>query len=160
MAAGGGQDQAVSEARAIAYRYLGNREHSRHELREKLLRRGVPEDIAFITVDELAEEGLVSDRRFAEAFARSRISRLQGPFKIRSELRGRGVSDALIDETLGVYRDDWVDLASDWVSRRCRGTFDRAEKARLYRGGTRRGFDHEQMMRALESFSPPAGEPS
>lgn len=142
----------VGEARAIAYRYLGNREHSCQELRDKLQRRGVADDVAYMAVDELAEEGMVSDRRYAQAFARSRVGKLQGPFKIRAELRKRGVSDDLIEESLAGFDEEWIELASQWISRRSNETMDRVEKARLYRSGTRRGFSHEQMMRALESF--------
>lgn len=141
----------VGDARAIAYRYLGNREHSCQELREKLQRKGVAPDIAFMAVDELAEEGLVSDRRYADAFTRSRVARLQGPFKIQAELRNRGISEAMVEEVLAAYQDEWTELAAQWISRRKKGDFDHAEKARLYRSGTRRGFSHEHMMRALEA---------
>lgn len=142
----------VSEARAMAYRYLGSREHSCQELRQKLQRKGIAADVAFMAVDELAEEGLVSDRRYAESFARSRVSRLQGPFKIRAELQSRGVDESMAEEVLAAYEQDWIELASQWISRRRSGAFDQAEKARLYRSGTRRGFSHEHMMRALETF--------
>jgi regulatory protein len=143
---------SVADARTFAYRYLGAREHSCQELRDKLQRRGVPRDIAYIAVDELAEEGLVSDQRYAESFARSRIGRYQGPLKIRAELRKRGISDALIDQSLSAHEDDWLQLALHWAGKRLEGTLDREAKARLYRSGTRRGFSHEQMMRAIESL--------
>ncbi|MBT8061784.1 MAG: regulatory protein RecX [Xanthomonadales bacterium] len=152
MTGQGDHKPGVSDARSIAYRFLGNREHSCQELREKLERKGVDGDIAYMAVDELAEEGLVSDRRYAESFARSRVARLQGPFKIRAELRNRGVTDVLIDEALAGFEQEWIELAAQWISRRSRDRLDKAEKARLYRNGTRRGFSHEHMMRALETF--------
>jgi regulatory protein len=142
----------VADARAMAYRYLGAREHSCQELRDKLQRRGVPRDVAFITVDELAEEGLVSDQRYTESFVRSRVQRHQGPLKVRAELRKRGIADALIDDALSAHEADWSELALAWVGRRVRGALDRNEKARLYRSGTSRGFTHEQMMRAIDSL--------
>lgn len=152
MAGQSNHKSEVGDARAIAYRYLGNREHSCHELREKLQRKGVAPDIAFMAVDELAEEGLVSDRRYADAFTRSRVARLQGPFKIQAELRHRGVSEAMVEEVLAAYEEEWTELAAQWICRCKKGDFDHAEKARLYRSGTRRGFSHEHMMRALETF--------
>ncbi|NND45036.1 MAG: regulatory protein RecX [Xanthomonadales bacterium] len=143
---------SVADARAYAYRYLGAREHSCQELRDKLLRKGVPRDIAHMAVDELAEEGLVSDQRYAEAFARSRIERHQGPFKIRAELRKRGVPDAVVEEALSAQEPDWRDLALSWARKRQRGELDQKEKARLYRSGCGRGFSHEQMMRVIEAL--------
>lgn len=142
----------VADARAYAYRYLGAREHSCQELRDKLQRRGVPQDIAYMAVDELAEEGLVSDRRYAESFTRSRVERHQGPFKIRAELRKRGVPDDLAEQALAAHESDWRELALQWARKRLRGRLDQKEKARLYRGGCNRGFSHEQMMRVIEAL--------
>jgi regulatory protein len=151
-----GKEITITEARAMAYRFLGHREHSRRELDEKLARRGVPPGVVMQTLDELEDEGLLSDRRFAESFIRSRISRMQGPFKIRGELKKRGINDELIQSALAEHEDSWRGLALEWASRRLRGELDQKEKARLYRGGTNRGFSHEHMMRALDALR--AGE--
>ena len=48
--------------------------------------------------------------RFAEAFVHSRIQRGSGPQKIRAELRERGISDDLIDNSLDAYADSWREL--------------------------------------------------
>lgn len=143
---------SVADARTFAYRYLGAREHSCQELRDKLQRRGVPRDIAYMAVDELAEEGLVSDQRYAESFTRSRVERYQGPFKIRAELRKRGVPEDLAEQALAAHEEDWRELALRWARKRQRGNLDQKEKARLYRGGCNRGFSHEQMMRVIEAL--------
>ncbi len=55
-------------------------------------------------LDELAAKGWQSDRRFAEAYVRSRIARGYGERSIQEELRQRGVAP-----------DDQPDLSSyDW----------------------------------------------
>jgi len=140
----------VAEARAIAYRYLARREHACKELRDKLSRRGVPSEVASEAVAELANEGLVSDKRFTEAYTRSRVSRLFGPMKIRAELMKRGIASSLIDEVLALHDGSWTESAQNWVLKRCGSELDRDEKARLYRSGTNRGFSHEHMMRAFD----------
>ena len=145
-------DISVADARAMAYRYLGQREHSCKELADKLVRRGVPEDIATIAVDELADENLVSDHRFAEAYVRSRVARLNGPLKIRAELSRKGIEASLIDMALACHDEEWVQLALAWGRRRARKPFDKTERARVYRNGGSRGFTHEQMMSAIDSL--------
>ncbi|MFT5139915.1 MAG: regulatory protein [Lysobacterales bacterium] len=140
----------VSDVREIAFRYLTRREHSQKELRQKLSRKGISSELILDTIKELVDEGLVSDQRFAEMFARSRISRLYGPLKIRAELMKRGVNSTLIDSTLELHSEQWPELARQWVLKRNRGGLDRNEKARLYRSGTSRGFSHDNMMRAID----------
>ena len=131
-------------------RYLGRREYACKELSEKLLRRGIPPGVVSQAVPDLENEGLVNDQRFTEAFARSRISRLQGPLKIRAELLKRGVKSALITEVLDDYEDIWLQSAQQWMRKRIGPELDRKEQARLYRSSTSRGFTHQQVMRALD----------
>ena len=143
---------SLADVREYACRYLANREHSRKELRDKLARKGLPQGVIAEALESLEAEGLVSDLRFAEAFTRSRINRLNGPLKIRSELLKRGVESNLIDQALDTHQEAWSDAARSWVLKRFRGELDRKEKARLYRGGTSRGFTHEQMFRAFDDI--------
>jgi regulatory protein len=145
----------VVGARAFAYRYLGLREHSEKELYDKLSRKGIADAVIAQAIAELADEGLVSNERFADAFTRSRLSRKVGPLKIRAELMKRGIKSNLIDHTLEEYQGAFPEAAFDWVSKRHRGELDRKEKARLYRSGTSRGFSHEHMMNAIDQLQEP-----
>ncbi len=83
-------------------RLLAGREHSRFELRRKL----AAEDPQLLerVLDALAERGLQSEDRFAEAYTRMRLNRGFGPLRILAELRQRGIDEALIREYLP--RDD------------------------------------------------------
>ena len=115
------EDENVDPSIAVrdtAQRLLTRREHSRRELLNKLKLREVESSLACAVIDELEAEGLQSDQRFAEAFVRSRRSRLQGPLKIQSELQRRGVSKALINESLDPYSGEWVELATAFLRRR------------------------------------------
>lgn len=146
---------SANELRAFAYRLLGRREYSVHELRQRLLQKwqGV-EDIDLMSDDllaALAEENLVSDERFVEAFVRSRVHRHQGPLKIKAALRDKGVSNALVADTLASFADDWTALATEWLQRQHRGPIDFDLKKKFYRRLANRGFTHEQAMNAIES---------
>ena len=84
---------------------LARREHSRLELRQKLRQRGYDEAAVAEVLARLDEAGLVSDARFAKAFAAHKLGRGYGPAVVRAELRRRGVAGGLID---GATRDlDW-----------------------------------------------------
>lgn len=144
---------SLAEVREIAMRYLARREYTRQELFQKLERRGIDEVSADDAVASLAEDGLVSDERFTEVFVRQRVERLYGPLRIRQELHRKGVDRALADAALGSFEGDhWYAQAVQWVSGNWRGELDQRERARLYRGGIRRGFTHDQVMRAIESL--------
>ena len=105
--------------RRAAMDLLARREHSRLELMQKLGKR-FPGESALIeqSVDRLADEGLQSDARLAEAFIRARSNKGQGPVKIRSELRGKGVSDAVIGLAMEECEIDWVEQAGRVAARK------------------------------------------
>jgi len=104
-------------------------------------------------VADLAGENLVSDERFAEMFVRTRIQQLNGPVKIRGELRGLGVSDRLIAEAMPDDRETWFAIAARWAGKRCHGELDYAGRAKIYRGLVNRGFTHDQANVALDRLN-------
>ena len=90
---------------------LARREHSRRELRAKLIGRNYsPADVDDV-LSQLIEEGLLSDKRFAEAFVSSSLRKGHGPKRIRKELEERGVADVIISEHLEQPEIDWSELA-------------------------------------------------
>ncbi len=143
------RDLTVVEVRDIAVRYLSRREYAIQELRHKLLQSGAGAEITDKVVSNLADENLVSDRRFTEMYVRMRIRRLFGPLKIRGELRSRGIADHLIAEVMPDGQDTWFDSASQWAGKRCTGEPDYAARTKIYRSLMNRGFTHEQANVAL-----------
>jgi regulatory protein len=88
---------------------LARREHSRLELTRKLRRR-YPLDELEAALEALASEGLLSEPRFALAFARERMLRGYGPLRIVAELGERGVSEATAASALQeVCEEEGVD---------------------------------------------------
>jgi regulatory protein len=73
--------------------YLARREHSQEELRLKLSQRGFSERLINEVIGELRDENLQSDARFAEVFTRSRVAKGYGVYRIRQELRQRGIAE-------------------------------------------------------------------
>jgi len=88
-----------------AVHLLSMREHSRLELERKLLHRF---DMAVVqqVLQDLEQQGLQSDARFAEQYVHSRRNKGYGPLRIRLELVERGIADELIST--------WLDADLDW----------------------------------------------
>lgn len=140
--------------RRSAMDYLARREHSRTELFDKLLRK-YPEQEALLSpvLDQLELDGLLSDDRFTEAYIRYRRNRGFGPLLIRQELRGKGVSNSLLEVHLDSGDPQWRESLHTLVERKSRGLgcLDKDTKARqkLFRFCLSRGFSAEQIAKAL-----------
>lgn len=159
--------------RERAQRLLSRREHARGELRRKLLekhgREAAPEIDAELA--RLTELGLLSDERFARAYARS-VSAKFAARRIRQELQKRGVGAAAVaaalaevgladgpeadDETRERAKSEELQRARALIARRRRTTeadpeSRRREDARLLRWLTTRGFPYETARRATEA---------
>ena len=141
--------------RVAAMDYLSRREHATHELFQKLLAKEEYEaDDISEALARLTEQGLLSDERFTEAFINQRISRGSGPLKIRTELRQKGVSDAMIGTFLDERDVMWQESALA-VRIKKYGTerpSDLKETARQTRFLQSRGFSTEQTRYAMTHY--------
>lgn len=111
MAADPDQPVGIDELRNAAVGLLARREHSRRELERKLGQRFrerplEPGDLEQ-ALDGLAADGLQSDERCAESLIRARISRGQGPLKIRAGLREAGLEGETVELLLEAGSGDW-----------------------------------------------------
>ena len=133
--------------RKTAMDYLARREHGEQELARKLLARGFDADRVEATLNTLIADGLLSDRRFVEAFVHSRYQKGSGPQKIRAELRQRGIDDNLIGACLEAVDEQWPERAREVrekkFGRQPPGDF--RERSRQMRFLLQRGFTAEQI---------------
>jgi len=94
-------------AEKCAVEYLAAREHSRYQLRLKLIKKAHSEEASEKALDFLEREGWLSDRRFAEEWLRSRgAHHYEGRTRLMQELRSRGVSKVLASECVGQFFED------------------------------------------------------
>ena len=143
----------VREAELAAVRLLGRREHGRTELARKLVGKGHPPEVVRAVIEQLAERELVSDMRFVETFARTRIDRGHGPLKIRAELRERGIDDSLVDDVLTETGEFWREQAERARDKRFGADVptSRANWTRQARFLSQRGFPSDVIYRVLGS---------
>ena len=97
----------LQEAEQAAIRLLAPREHSRLELRRKLLKRDHAPDVIEEVLQRLEEHGLLSEERFVEQYIAMRKRKGYGPVRIRQELRERGINDIMIHEWVDERDDEW-----------------------------------------------------
>lgn len=127
---------------------LARREHSLGELRQKLRRRFGDGPMLETELQKLVDDGLQSDERYGESFARQRAGRGYGPGRVRQEMREKGLSDAAIARAFEAAELDWWALAEQVHHKKfgAAAPDDAREKARRIRFMHYRGFsaDHYQ----------------
>ena len=141
------------EIRKKAMDFLARREYGQAELIRKLADKGYVRNFVEQAVEQLTEEGLQSDDRFAEAFVQSRINQGKGPVRIRVDLGQRGIPDAVIEMAIEASAADWHGLARA-VRQRKFGVEvpkDFKEKARQMRFLQYRGFEQDHVQAACNS---------
>ena len=140
-----------TRARNSAMRLLARREHSRAELRGKLVGRGFENDSVEELLQGLEDQDLLSDERFAMSLIASRAETGYGPKRIDLELRNRGVSEELAREALAKAEVDWGQQVTDQAVRKFGSdpaqTFP--EWARRARYLERRGFGQDAIRLAI-----------
>ncbi len=99
--------KAIKEA---CFYYLARREQSQYELLQKLSNKGFSKSDIQQVIDELKIQGLQSDARFVESYARSRVHKGVGPLKIKAELQQRGVGGYCFDRAVEDIAGSWEAL--------------------------------------------------
>ena len=136
------------DIRRSAMDLLARREHSRLELARKLHKKFSQYEAIEIVLDQLVQDQLLSDKRFTEAYISYRKRAGFGPVKIASELRERGINDALANKFLHQSSEDWRATAAAAKHKKfgANPAIDIKEKLRqhrflLYRGFRRHDFE-------------------
>ena len=143
---------SAKSLRLKAMDLLARREHSRYELKLKLLRRGAEEALITSVLDQLVNDNLLSDERFAEAYVRSRVAKGYGPQRVSQELQLRGVDESII-ETI-VAEQEWLPcLRQLWKKRWSNPVVENLEeRAKRWRFIQYRGYSWEQFQQVCEEY--------
>lgn len=139
-----------SSLREKAMDYLSRREHSRVELKKKLLEKQFSETDIDTVLDKLATDNLQSDARFAESYVHSRKLAGFGPKRIELELRERGVAQIIIDEAVDARSTAWqAQLKSVWRKKFARTANTTQNKQQQFRFLFYRGYTSEAISTCL-----------
>ncbi|MFB0515253.1 MAG: regulatory protein RecX [Candidatus Neomarinimicrobiota bacterium] len=142
-------------AREAAFRLLAVRARSAQELRQRLKRKGFPQEIVDQVIADLQAKGYQNDAEFARQFAREKWSGSGwGPARISQELRAKGISPGLVstvvEETFGEV--DLVAAILPRAGKRWENMRDLPRETRRRRLSgflRRRGYDWETLGKVI-----------
>jgi regulatory protein len=137
----------IEAAYRAAMRLERLRSHARADLRRRLVMKQHPPAAVDAALDRLTDHGLLDDRRFADAFTRSRVARGRGAARLIRDLLShgveRGVAEAAVTQVLAEEGIDPAEAARAVAERRARqlsGVEPATRRRRLTAYLLRRGF--------------------
>ena len=99
--------------------FLSRREHSSKEIYKKMVQRVESKELLRNSIEELINEGLLSDERFAESYFQSRKRRGFGPLRIKNELNQRGINEDIFNSVQ--IDTDWSVYALEVLKKKIKG---------------------------------------
>ncbi|WP_258234290.1 regulatory protein RecX [Brevibacterium oceani] len=136
-------DADYAQAKKTAMNMLAMRDHSREELRKKLLKRDLMPEAVDVLLDKLENSRLLNDEEFAHRFVRAqRENRKLSKSVLKRELSKKGISPELASEAVADV-DGEEDLAREVAAKKAASTrrLDYAVRERRILGMlARRGF--------------------
>jgi len=103
---------------------LARREHSRYELREKLLKSlpnndcGQSEHLIDEALEWVVDMGYLDEQRYADMVLRSRVAKGYGAQRVRQELSQKRVAPEIVQASFESCDVDWYELAKSVFERR------------------------------------------
>jgi len=146
------QNKPPKNIQATVLYLLARREHTRFELKQKLLLKNFPPELIDSTIEKFAANGWQDDERFAQMYARARIERGDGILKLKMKLRTYGLSDAIIAQTLPTDIDFWRQQIQRKWAKKCQPTKNTAQRLKNIRFLQSRGFTLEQIQIFMKSL--------
>ena len=142
--------------RTKALELLRIREHSRQELKRKLIARfhNYEPEIERC-LEELQSEDYLSDQRFTQLFIDSRLNNKRvGPFKIVADLQQRGIDRDTAHSIMDELADEefWLSKIKDNLEELCKGN-KKNNRQTLGQKLFQRGFAYELINQALNDLN-------
>jgi regulatory protein len=156
----------VAAAQDVALRYLAQRPRSEEEVRRRLRREKVADEIIEQVLDRLRTAGLVDDDAFARYWLEQRQTfQPRGVRLLRAELRQHGISTELAaaaaDSRLASAEDDAYRAAQKRARALQSASADEQTfKTRLTQFLARRGFDWDTIASTVERLHREVSRPS
>lgn len=136
--------------RARALGLLARREHSAHELREKLAPHAVDKKELMELLEDLAQHGWLSEQRFTEQLIDARKAKY-GTQRIVLELQKKGVRPDVIEEVLPQLKGcELATARAVWAKKYAHLPADGKERAVQMRYLRARGFGYPVIDQVLK----------
>ena len=141
-------------AYAASIRLLARRDHSIHELTQKLIKREHNQQAIDTAIAELLELNYLNETRYVELYSEQRMRHGFGPLSIHAKLRERGLPAHLIQWGLKQLAVDWAEQAELVVHKRFNASdisnTDQKVVAKIARFLQGRGYGPSDAIRGLK----------
>jgi regulatory protein len=151
------QEDGDAKATARALYFLGFRQRSENEVRQKLREKEFPDDVIDRVLEKLRRNNLISDAKFVEAWIENRsLHRPRGARMLQQELRQKGVAKETIAAALPDQEDELANAicALQKILQSKERTWENLEEKEKYRKTIqylmRRGFNYAVCKTAWE----------
>lgn len=152
------KDALRATAHATALKILGERNLSARSMREKLICKGIPEDMAQETAKWLEDIGAINDAEYAAAIVRHYSDKHYGITRIKDELYHRGIPRELWDEAL-CQIEGGDDSAYKYLCIKLGGKMpDREQLKKATDALFRRGFSWDEIRTAAQRYKNENGD--
>ena len=167
--------EAVIEREAAALRVydralnmLAFRARSSAELARSLVRKGEEKELVVRAVARLQEQGFLDDAAFAASYTRTRVlGARHSKRRVQQDLARKGVGRAVADAAItDVFEEEGIDqgeIVAEAARKKLRSLAKLAplvRRRRLYAFLARRGYDGENIRRAMEALGEELGRES
>jgi regulatory protein len=150
---------AYQNALNTAVRLLTRRDHTRHEIQQKLKLRGFRQNTIDRVVTECERLDYINDERTERIFIEQLVKRGFGFRRIPLELRKKGLKGDCFEEMLkdnGSEIDEY-EIAESVLKKKARGLREKEDikkrRDRLYRFLNYRGFSEQVISELLKNYS-------
>ena len=140
-----------------AFRYLGLRNHSKSELKLKLVKKGYGKSLINISINDIDRLGYLDDKKFAEEYFNYQIKKKKGLFKIKAELVKKGIERKIIEELSAGFIDhpEFENSINQLVEKKLRlfqsKNYSKIQiKQKLYLFLTQKGFSTDLIQKSLD----------
>lgn len=146
---------SIDEAKIINQsinRMLARREHSRHEIIQKLKEKEFAPALCYQQLQLFINRNLQSDTRYAESYVRSCYLKGKGPNVIRQQLKQHDIESSECNDILKSDDYDWFDAACRVREKKYGRDLpkDFADKQKQMRFLQYRGFEQAHIQVAFE----------
>lgn len=134
---------------------LARREHTLQELKNKLSSRfPLHKNTIPLVLQQLADEDLQSDCRFAQSYIRWRAAKGYGAKRIVLELVQKGVDEELVENTMHNCGIDWQQLLFEQFDKKYDAQIPVTleDKAKIHRFFQYRGFSAEHIKSVFKTL--------
>ena len=156
------EDQ-IKKGMNYALNYLSYRMRSEKEVKDYLLKKEVPEEAFPKIFEKLKRYGYINDLEFAIAFVRTKINAAgKGPFVIAQELKQKGVTKPMIDQSLEEYSyEQQLEIAKKLAEKKAsklKKSSATEQKQKVNQELRAKGFDRDIIQEVMQQINLDKGD--